>query len=35
LNLSRQFAGLCDHELGPSELGCWLSHMIIWQRLAQ
>ncbi|QNX05944.1 glycosyltransferase family 25 protein [Acinetobacter seifertii] len=35
LNLSRQFSGLCDHELGPSELGCWLSHMIIWQRLAQ
>lgn len=35
LNLSREFAGLCNHELGPSELGCFLSHMIIWQRLAQ
>ncbi len=35
LNLSREFARLCDHELGPSELGCFLSHMIIWQRLAQ
>lgn len=35
LNLSREFAGLCDHKLGPNELGCFLSHMIIWQRLAQ
>lgn len=35
LNLSRQFAGQCEHELGASEFGCFLSHMIIWQRLAQ
>lgn len=35
LNISRAFAKQCEHELGPSELGCFLSHMIIWQRLAQ
>lgn len=35
LNISREFAGKCEHELGASELGCFLSHMIIWQRLAQ
>lgn len=35
LNLSRQFAGQCEHELGASEFGCFLSHMILWQRLAQ
>lgn len=35
LNLSREFAGKCKHHLGPSELGCFLSHMILWQRLAQ
>lgn len=35
LNISRQIANQCEHELGPSELGCFLSHMIIWQRLAQ
>lgn len=35
LNISREFAGKCEHELGASELGCFLSHMIIWQRIAQ
>ncbi|MEN8352527.1 glycosyltransferase family 25 protein [Acinetobacter towneri] len=35
LNLSRKIAKQCEHELGPSELGCFLSHMILWQRLAQ
>lgn len=35
LNISREFAGKCEHELGASELGCFLSHMIIWQRMAQ
>ena len=35
LNLSRQIAGQCEHELGPSEFGCFLSHMILWQRLVQ
>lgn len=35
LNISREFAGKCEHKLGASELGCFLSHMIIWQRLAQ
>lgn len=35
LNLSRRIAGQCTHELGPSEFGCFLSHMILWQRLAQ
>jgi len=35
LNLSRQIAKQCEHVLGPSELGCFLSHMILWQRLAQ
>lgn len=35
LNISREFAGKCEHELGASELGCFLSHMIIWQRISQ
>lgn len=35
LNISREIANQCEHELGPSELGCFLSHMILWQRLAQ
>jgi glycosyl transferase family 25 len=35
LDLSRQFAGQCEHALGPSEFGCYLSHMKIWQRLSQ
>lgn len=32
LNISRKIAGLCTHELGPGEIGCFLSHMILWQR---
>ena len=32
LNLSRKISGLCAHELGPGEIGCFLSHMILWQR---
>jgi len=35
IDLRRQFSGLCDHALGPSEIGCFLSHMILWQRHAQ
>lgn len=35
LDLSRKFAGQCEHVLGPSEFGCYLSHMKIWQRLSQ
>lgn len=35
LNISREIANQCEHKLGPSELGCFLSHMILWQRLAQ
>lgn len=35
IDLHRQFSGLCDHALGPSEIGCFLSHMILWQRHAQ
>lgn len=35
LNLSREYSGQCEHLLGPNELGCFLSHMILWQRLAQ
>ncbi|TCB49813.1 glycosyltransferase family 25 protein [Acinetobacter sp. ANC 4779] len=35
LNISRQIANQCEHDLGPSELGCFLSHMILWQRLSQ
>lgn len=35
LDLSRKFSGQCEHALGPSEFGCYLSHMKIWQRLSQ
>ncbi|MCG9511849.1 glycosyltransferase family 25 protein [Acinetobacter pittii] len=35
IDLRRQFSGLCEHALGPSEIGCFLSHMILWQRHAQ
>ena len=35
LDLRRKFSGQCEHALGPSEFGCFLSHMTLWQRLAQ
>lgn len=35
INIAREQAGLCKRPLGPSEIGCLLSHMFIWQRQAQ
>lgn len=35
LELHRKFSKQCEHALGPSEYGCFLSHMTIWQRLVR
>jgi len=35
IDLHREFSSLCDHSLGPNEIGCLLSHMILWKRHAQ
>lgn len=35
IDLHRQFSDLSNNALGPSEIGCFLSHMILWQRHAQ
>ena len=35
INSSREIAGLCRRPLGPAEIGCLLSHLFLWQRLAQ
>ena len=33
LDLRRQLSNICSHSLGPSEFGCLLSHLMIWQKL--
>lgn len=33
LNLRLKLSKQCHHSLGPGEFGCFLSHMILWQRL--
>lgn len=35
INTSREIAGQCKRVLGTSEIGCMLSHMFLWQRLAE